>query len=464
MSRRTLSLVAGLAVIALSIPAHGAVPALINYQGRLTRASGTPLDTTVAITFTIYDSNGRNLWAETHSSVTAVGGTFSVLLGSFNPIQASVFADTSRWLGIRVGTSAEMSPRVRLISVPYSFRVGTVDSASGGTIKGDLVVSGEVSIDGLRLASGASAGKVLTSDSVGKGTWQPGISGPVGPPGPANTLDMAYDQGGPGVGRVIEAEAGPVEVYCDSLQDALLVMTYGDGRAIFAVSQPSAKGDAMTAWTGGEGRALVALSDVSARGDAITAATSGTGGAIFAYSASTAPADVVVAVAGGGGNAGYFIMQNTGSNAAGIVGQSASGLEASAGVKAVGAGVNAPGIPAATALEISNGAIRVTGENKPVGKVAFGPGATKVFTCVEDPNPTHDHVIGGYVDVTIVNALITGSSFIFLNVETTETYSGIVMNTFLIGQTQGSATVRIYMIGCEYDHHQGYVHYFIVNP
>jgi hypothetical protein len=43
----------------------------------------------------------------------------------------------------------------------------------------------------------------------------PGLTGPEGPPGPpgaSNTLDQAYDQGGPGAGRTIAADAGAVEI------------------------------------------------------------------------------------------------------------------------------------------------------------------------------------------------------------------------------------------------------------
>jgi hypothetical protein len=40
----------------LSAVCLAAVPAYVNYQGYLTRANGTALETTVAITFTLYDA------------------------------------------------------------------------------------------------------------------------------------------------------------------------------------------------------------------------------------------------------------------------------------------------------------------------------------------------------------------------------------------------------------------------
>ena len=44
-----------------------AVPEMINYQGVLTDDTGTPIDITVSMTFTIYDAetDGNDLWTET---------------------------------------------------------------------------------------------------------------------------------------------------------------------------------------------------------------------------------------------------------------------------------------------------------------------------------------------------------------------------------------------------------------
>lgn len=140
MSLRVILFIAASAVFAMSISATGAVPELINYQGRLTDASGTPLDTTVAMTFTIYDdpADGSIIWSESQTSVTVANGLFAVLLGSVNPIGEVVFADTVRYLGIKIGTDPEASPRTRLVSVPYAHRVITIDGATGGTISGNV--------------------------------------------------------------------------------------------------------------------------------------------------------------------------------------------------------------------------------------------------------------------------------------------------------------------------------------
>ena len=129
-----------LALVLLSVSAALAVPQLINYQGQLASPSGTPLDTTVSITFTIYDAftGGTNLWTETQPSVAVENGLFAVQLGSVTALNDLFTAN--RWLGIAVGNDTEMLPRQPIVSVAHSYRVGTVDGASGGTISGKLNV------------------------------------------------------------------------------------------------------------------------------------------------------------------------------------------------------------------------------------------------------------------------------------------------------------------------------------
>ena len=119
-----------------------AVPKLMNYQALLTDDNDNPVrNQTLSIKFTIYDAavNGASKWTETQGSVmTNNDGFYNVLLGSVTPILDSVFRDTARWLGIKVDTDAEMTPRVRLTSTGYAYRVNSIDDAAGGDIYGDL--------------------------------------------------------------------------------------------------------------------------------------------------------------------------------------------------------------------------------------------------------------------------------------------------------------------------------------
>ncbi|MCP4597328.1 hypothetical protein [Neptuniibacter sp.] len=118
------------------------VPNTINYQGSLTDGAGDPLTTTVSMTFTIYDDEtvGSSQWSEIHPTVSVTDGLFDVVLGEGTPavpITDVVFSGAVRWLEIEVA-SETITPRIQLVTVPYAFRVATVDGASGGVISGKL--------------------------------------------------------------------------------------------------------------------------------------------------------------------------------------------------------------------------------------------------------------------------------------------------------------------------------------
>ena len=114
----------------LAASAQGQSP-MINYQGKLTDIEGQPLDGTVSIQFSIYsqETGGTALWAETQSSLSVQNGIFNVLLGSVNPLPESLFDGHERWLGLRVGSDAEMSPRQQIVSVGYALRADKANEA-----------------------------------------------------------------------------------------------------------------------------------------------------------------------------------------------------------------------------------------------------------------------------------------------------------------------------------------------
>lgn len=114
------------------------VPTLVNYQGFLRDAGGIPINVPVNITFTIYNELNNPVWTESHVGVSVTEGSFNVLLGSNTPLDAGEFSGPERYLGISVNGDPELSPRARLASQPYAFRIETVDGATGGAISGDL--------------------------------------------------------------------------------------------------------------------------------------------------------------------------------------------------------------------------------------------------------------------------------------------------------------------------------------
>lgn len=116
------------------------IPHLLNYQGVLTDSAGDPVpNDTYQMTFGIYDSaTGGNLpWSETQN-VQVSEGLFNVLIGSVNPISADVFCGgADRWIGLKVETDAEMTPRQRIVSVAYAY---AAECAQGITPGHGLVI------------------------------------------------------------------------------------------------------------------------------------------------------------------------------------------------------------------------------------------------------------------------------------------------------------------------------------
>jgi len=157
MTRAMLFLLAASTILAAS--AFAAVPQQINYQGYLTDTGGNAMDTTVAMTFKLYTDStaGTQLWTETRPSVSVAGGLFNVRLGQLTALGDAVFNNAQVWLGITVGGNSEMTPRSRIVSVGYSYRVGTVDGASGGTVSSDLIVEGRGNFGSGNVNTGASA-------------------------------------------------------------------------------------------------------------------------------------------------------------------------------------------------------------------------------------------------------------------------------------------------------------------
>lgn len=173
-SRVIISAVVFFFVLSFSY-AYAEVPKMINYQGKITTPQGALISDTFSMVFSIYadSTGGTPLWTETQPSVKVEYGVFSVLLGSVNPIPASVFDGNTRYLGLKVGNDNEMIPRKAIVSVGYAYHSGTADTAhfampdADWTIVGDTIyhLNGNVGIgtrtpeaslhlegDGLRLS------------------------------------------------------------------------------------------------------------------------------------------------------------------------------------------------------------------------------------------------------------------------------------------------------------------------
>jgi hypothetical protein len=150
-------------LMAVTATAPAQVPSQMHYQGYVSNSEGgSPLDTNLSMTFTIYNhpTGSDVVWTEIQPSVTISEGLFNVLLGSVNPITEGVFLDSVRWLGIMVDPDPEIVPRTKLATAPYAFRVSTIDGASGGEIFGDVQLHSNLAVG----EQGGDAGRIEVTD------------------------------------------------------------------------------------------------------------------------------------------------------------------------------------------------------------------------------------------------------------------------------------------------------------
>ncbi|MCI0477033.1 MAG: hypothetical protein L0Y55_12360, partial [Anaerolineales bacterium] len=101
-------------------------------QGRLTNASGVPLNGNYTLTFRVYESSGgaTPVCNDPMTNVPVNNGLFSV------SVYCDRFDGRAMWLGISVGADPEMTPRQPIYPVPYamSLRPGaTISDTIGGS-------------------------------------------------------------------------------------------------------------------------------------------------------------------------------------------------------------------------------------------------------------------------------------------------------------------------------------------
>ena len=137
---------------------QAAVPDSINYQGKLIRVGGGPLNGNYDLTFSIYpdDLGSSAEWTETQPQVEVEHGVFSVLLGSVEPLPASLFDGSVKYLGVTAGEDSEMTPLRPMVTTSYAFHSLEADQAANADMLDDLhstdfvQTSGDQTINGVK--------------------------------------------------------------------------------------------------------------------------------------------------------------------------------------------------------------------------------------------------------------------------------------------------------------------------
>jgi len=126
LGNRKFSLIIYIYLIILMSISVIAIPNSINIQGKLTNPSDTIQTGTFNFTFRIYDNftSGNKLYESANvTSTTDARGVYDIILQNVN-----ISFDKQLYLGIEVNVDGEMTPRINLTSVPYTFRANTSDS------------------------------------------------------------------------------------------------------------------------------------------------------------------------------------------------------------------------------------------------------------------------------------------------------------------------------------------------
>ncbi len=223
--KKILTLFALALQFALIIPhASAQAPEMFSYQGVARDANGDVLENqAIGLKIDIRQSTqtGAVVYSETHTATTNGFGLFNIRIGAGTPelgfisdidwANGPYFTEVS--LDILGGINYQSMGVSQLLSVPFALY-----AANSGT-QGP---TGSQGIQGVQGPTGANGNDGAVGATGPQGTTGAmGATGPAGDPASGNTLDEAYNQGGAGAGRTINANDGAVVINGD---DGFIVM------------------------------------------------------------------------------------------------------------------------------------------------------------------------------------------------------------------------------------------------
>jgi len=275
------------------------VSPVLNYQGRLTDpGTGEAVaDGDYRMTFRLYNeaSDGTLLWAET-KDVEVQGGVFSTALGDMVPLDQRLFDGQALWLGIKVGTDDEATPRQRLLPVAYALSLAPgamISTASGSpaltvsnTGSGEaLDVGGDLNVSGILIGGDHShSGAEITTGTVAEDR----IAEEVARDSEVRSILLENDGAGSGLdadlldGRDSDDFAGASHDH----DDRYYRQDHSDGRFVNTAGPDAVSGSSVEPMLGvtqiGTGVAVVGHN--FGEGDGVQGLADGNGTGVFGYS------------------------------------------------------------------------------------------------------------------------------------------------------------------------------------
>lgn len=190
-------------VLILTAPVQAAINSQINFQGKLTNSDGTNVtDGTYSIRFRIYNHPSNDaanacaanscLWEETQGSVSVTDGIFQVALGSGTALPGSVDFNTSGlYLGVKVASDAEMTPRIQFTAAPYAFNSSALSGiASTGFVQLGQSASAQTDSStnsGIFINKTGASGNILELQKSASSVFTIGNTGNITATGTYNT-------------------------------------------------------------------------------------------------------------------------------------------------------------------------------------------------------------------------------------------------------------------------------------
>lgn len=138
---------------AFAAPNYEIILSTFPYQGTLTDSNGNPVNGNVNMVFSLYNvaSGGTPLWQESRTGANAVpvsNGLFQVMLGSLSPIP-DIWDSGIIYLGIKIGTDSEMTPREIIGSVPNAINANNAVIADQAlTVPDGSITNSKLSLQG----------------------------------------------------------------------------------------------------------------------------------------------------------------------------------------------------------------------------------------------------------------------------------------------------------------------------